>query len=78
MWVLRNLGDWAANVTVIAGPSGLIVYDSGVNTAHGGLIKEAIANISGKPIVAVISSHHHADHVGGASALVNADAVKTG
>ncbi|MGI9287083.1 MAG: hypothetical protein ACR2P1_16990, partial [Pseudomonadales bacterium] len=27
VWVLRNLGDWAANATIIEGPTGLIVYD---------------------------------------------------
>ncbi len=71
VWLLRNLGGWAANSIVIEGPEGLVVYDTGVNRAHGRLLAKAIANLSDKPIAAIVYSHHHVDHVSGTDQLVD-------
>lgn len=78
VWLLRNLGGWAANSIVIDAPDGLIVYDTGVNRDHGRRIRAAISDISDKPVKAIIYSHHHVDHVSGTDQIVDPDAVSSG
>ena len=62
-----------ANITFIEGDGGVIAIDAGWNA---GAAAEAIAayreQVSEKPIVALLYSHGHADHVGGAQAFVDA------
>ena len=62
-----------ANITFIEGDDGIIVIDAGWSPDAA---REAIvaygAEVSSKPIVALIYSHGHADHVGGAAAFAEA------
>lgn len=52
------------NSIIIAGNDGLIVFDSGRHRAHTQRILD-IAHADAKPIVAVVNSHWHLDHVSG-------------
>src|SRR5262249_12882717 len=52
------------NSIVLDAPKGLIVVDTGRHPEHTAAILE-VARASGKPIVAVVNSHWHLDHVGG-------------
>jgi alkyl sulfatase BDS1-like metallo-beta-lactamase superfamily hydrolase len=62
-----------ANITFIEGDDGIIVIDAGWSAeAAGEAIDAYRQEISSKPIVALIYSHGHADHVGGAAAFVDA------
>ncbi|MFK7896670.1 MAG: alkyl sulfatase dimerization domain-containing protein [Myxococcota bacterium] len=62
-----------ANITFIEGDSGIIVIDAGWATDAATEAIEAFrSEISDKPIVALIYSHGHADHVGGGAAFVEA------
>ncbi|WOK36098.1 alkyl sulfatase dimerization domain-containing protein [Sphingomonas sp. C3-2] len=67
------------NVVVIEGRDGLIVVDTGMNKdiATAALAKIR-AEVSTKPVVAVIFTHHHPDHVNGASVFVSVEDVKSG
>ncbi len=56
------------NTVVFAAPSGLVVMDTGRHEWH----REAILTLAreqNKPIVAIVNSHWHLDHVSGNSAL---------
>lgn len=52
------------NSVVIAAPGGLIVIDTGRHPEHARAILEA-AKAEGRPVVAVVNTHWHLDHVGG-------------
>ncbi len=60
-------GDFL-NLTLIEGPAGLVVFDTGEVLADGERFLKQIREISPKPIAAVIYSHSH--YVQGTSALV--------
>jgi glyoxylase-like metal-dependent hydrolase (beta-lactamase superfamily II) len=56
------------NSVVLDAPEGLIVVDTGRHPEHAAAILD-VARRAGKPIVAVVNSHWHLDHVGGNPAL---------
>jgi len=59
------------NSVVFTGPDGLVVVDTGRHAAHTQKIL-AFAQAAGKPIVAVVNTHWHLDHVGGNPRIRNA------
>lgn len=58
-----------SNIIFIEGPEGLVVMDTGFRVEKAQLAIAAIREITDKPIVAVIYSHGHGDHVGGSAAF---------
>lgn len=68
-----------ANITIVEGDTGLILVDSllTAETAKAAL-ELYYANRPKKPIVALIYSHSHIDHFGGAGGIVSDDDVKSG
>lgn len=52
------------NTVILAGQDGVIVYDTGRHAAHSERIARAVA-ATGKPIVTIVNSHWHLDHVSG-------------
>ena len=75
IYQLRGLD--IANMTIVEGDSGLIVIDTllAAETAHAGL-ELYYQHRPRKPVVAVIYSHSHVDHFGGAKGIVSdADVV---
>lgn len=52
------------NSVLIVGERGVLVIDTGRHAAHGAAIERAIA-ATGKPLVAIVSTHWHLDHVSG-------------
>ncbi|WP_380875949.1 alkyl sulfatase [Sphingomonas sp. DBB INV C78] len=67
------------NIVVIEGTDGLIILDTGMNKdiASAALAKIR-AQISTKPVKAVVYTHHHPDHVNGASLFVDPADVASG
>lgn len=71
---LQDLGSGLYMVTDNAYQSMFLVYDSGVVVvdappSYADHIKQAIAEVSDKPITHLVYSHSHADHIAGAKAL---------
>ncbi|MEA2000783.1 MAG: alkyl sulfatase dimerization domain-containing protein [Actinomycetota bacterium] len=78
VWTVHCPLGLLGNSTIIEGDDGLIVYDTGVNAEAGAHIASEIHKISDKPVVAVFYSHHHGDHHGGTSAIVDRADVDAG
>ncbi len=78
VWTVYCPAGLLGNSTIIEGPDGLIVYDTGVNLDAGEVIAAEIAKVSDKPVKAIFYSHHHTDHYNGASAIVDPAAVAAG
>ena len=52
------------NSVILEAPEGLIVVDTGRHVAHTQAVLD-LASSLGKPIVAVVNTHWHLDHIGG-------------
>jgi alkyl sulfatase BDS1-like metallo-beta-lactamase superfamily hydrolase len=78
VWTVHCPLGLLGNSTIIEGDDGLIIYDTGVNAEAGALIASEIRKISDKPIKAIFYSHHHGDHHGGTSAIVDRADVDAG
>lgn len=50
---------------------GAVVIDTGIDKDTGRTVKKAL-NAAGRSLVAIISTHHHADHIGGNDFLLRA------
>jgi alkyl sulfatase BDS1-like metallo-beta-lactamase superfamily hydrolase len=55
------------NAILIEGADGLIIIDTLASVAAARTVKPEFDRISTKPLKAIIYTHHHVDHVGGAS-----------
>lgn len=76
--VYSAVGWNIANVVMIEGDDGVILVDTGLSPETSALVKEEFENITRKPVVAVIYSHFHHDHVDGIKAFVSAEDVQSG
>src|ERR1700745_4252468 len=52
------------NTVVFTAPDGLVVFDTGRHPEHTQQIVD-FASAAKKPVVAIVNSHWHLDHVGG-------------
>ena len=59
------------NIAVQVGDEGVVMVDTGVAAASDAVTR-TVRTLTDKPIRYIINTHHHADHVGGNEALVNA------
>ena len=70
LWMIEGSTDYFSmqnggaivNCAVLEGSDGLIVIDTGPSRRYGEALRDALANLSGKPIAAIINTHHHPDH----------------
>lgn len=77
VYQVRNLD--ISNLTIIEGDSGLILIDPLLsNETAKAALDLYLKNRPAKPVVAVIYSHSHADHFGGAKGVISEDDAKTG
>jgi len=62
VWVARH--EWFdINVTAIAGEAGLVVIDTLASERAARAAIESLARVSSLPVVAVVNTHEHFDHV---------------
>ena len=67
------VGYSAANVTLIQCDSGSIIVDTGADTVDARAIKAALGNLLHAPVRAIIYTHGHPDHTGGALVFAGSD-----
>lgn len=67
------VGFALANVIMIEGDDGLIIVDTTESVAAAQQIKTEFDKISNKPVKAIVYTHSHPDHVGGASVFAAND-----
>ena len=65
------------NITVSVGPDGVLMVDSGL-AAQTDRVLAAIRTLTGKPVVQIITTHLHADHVGGNEKIASGGKTFTG
>lgn len=68
--VFVNPNGFASNVAVIEGDDGLIFIDTGVTGVQAKYVIRKIRKQTDKPVKAIIYTHHHMDHIGGAGAIL--------
>ncbi len=78
IWLYTNIGGGIPNTVVIEGETGLIIVDTTLKMADGEKTMSMIRQRTDKPVKAVIYTHHHNDHVGGAAAFVSPADARTG
>ena len=76
--VYSAVGWNVANIVMIIGDDGLIMVDAGLSPETSREVLAEFRRITDKPIVAVIYSHFHHDHIDGIKGLVSAEQVEAG
>ena len=72
--VWAAIGYDLASVILVATPEGHVIVDSGMSPARARIMRQALEKeVPPGPIKALVYTHSHIDHVGGASAWVEAD-----
>ncbi|MEM1174552.1 MAG: alkyl/aryl-sulfatase [Pseudomonadota bacterium] len=67
--VFVAVGFHGANTSMIVGDDGVIIVDTLMGPASATVAFEALRKFSDKPVKAIIYTHSHGDHTGGASAF---------
>jgi len=78
VWDYNTPNRGFGNVIMIEGEDGLIIVDTTTANEHATVAERAFREISGKPVKAVIYTHHHADHISGAGAFIDKDDAESG
>ncbi|MCH9653277.1 MAG: alkyl/aryl-sulfatase [Planctomycetes bacterium] len=67
--VYTSVGQSVSNSSIIIGDEGLVVIDTGMTIDAAQKIVAEFRNITDKPVKAIIFTHSHGDHTGGAAAF---------
>lgn len=68
--VFTAVGFHGANTSMIVGTDGVIIIDTLMGPSSAANAFKALRTYSDKPVKAIIYTHSHADHIGGASVFV--------
>lgn len=71
--VFTAVGFHGANTSMIVGDDGVIIVDTLMGPASAANALKALRKHSDKPVKAIIYTHSHGDHIGGATAFVSAE-----
>ena len=64
------VGFSVSNVSMIVGDDGVVIVDTGMMRDDAGRIATEFRKLSDKPVKAIIFTHSHGDHTGGAAAFL--------
>ncbi|QKL02229.1 quinoprotein relay system zinc metallohydrolase 1 [Pseudomonas sp. NY5710] len=64
-------GGNVVNTAFIVTDEGVVVIDSGPSRRYGEALRQAIATVTDKPVLEVLLTHHHPDHVLGNQAFTD-------
>ena len=64
-------GGNIVNAAFIVTDTGVVVIDTGPSLAYGKVLRAAIATVTDKPVIQVLLTHHHPDHVLGNQAFAD-------
>lgn len=65
----QNNGGNIVNTAFIVTDAGVVVIDTGPSKRYGEALRQAIATVTAQPVVLVLLTHHHPDHVLGNQAF---------
>lgn len=68
--VYTAVGYAVSPVSMIVGEDGVVIVDTGISAVAGRRIRDDFRQLVDKPIKAIIFTHGHPDHIGGASAFM--------
>ncbi len=74
--VFTAVGFHGANTSMIVGDDGVIIVDTLMGPTSASNAFKALREYSNKPVKAIIYTHSHADHTGGASVFAGSDSPK--
>ncbi|RZT97981.1 alkyl sulfatase dimerization domain-containing protein [Rivibacter subsaxonicus] len=78
IWSINTPNGGIGNVIVIEGTDGVVLIDSSVGVEHATRARELMRGLTSKPVVALIYTHHHADHTNGTAAFVSREDAQSG
>ncbi|HWQ35371.1 MAG TPA: alkyl sulfatase dimerization domain-containing protein [Blastocatellia bacterium] len=76
--VYSAVGWDLANTILVEGTNGVIIVDTGGGIGSAREVEKELRKITGKPVVAVIYTHFHPDHINGVKAYATDEDVKAG
>ncbi len=71
--VYTAVGFSVSNVSMIVGDDGVVIVDTGMMLDDAGRIATEFRKLSDKPVKAIIFTHSHGDHTGGAAAFLGSE-----
>ena len=78
IWSINTPNGGIGNVIVIEGEDGVVLIDTSVGVEHAERARELMRGLTRKPVVAVIYTHHHADHTAGTTAFISREDAQSG
>ncbi|GIQ86871.1 hypothetical protein KIPB_008799 [Kipferlia bialata] len=67
------MGYSVSPITMVVGTTGVLIVDTGMDLEEGHKVAKAFKEITPLPVVAMVYTHGHGDHLGGARAFVPED-----
>ncbi len=71
--VYTAVGYSPANISMIVGSDGVVIVDTGMDVVQARPVVEAFRRITDKPVKAIVYTHGHGDHTGGAAEFIGAN-----
>jgi alkyl sulfatase BDS1-like metallo-beta-lactamase superfamily hydrolase len=78
VWTVNTPAGGMGNIAFIEGTDGVIVIDTGIGTEFARRAYAKMREVTQKPVVAIVYTHHHADHTAGTNVFTTAADVASG
>lgn len=78
IWTINTPGGGMDNIAFLEGPDGVIIIDTGIGIEFAKRAFDKMRAVTQKPVIAIIYTHHHADHTAGTSVFTTAGEAASG